>query len=161
MVGELNWLSLATGGYDRGAQSAPDSRRFTTVTGRHDKRHVDIQLDDARSSSIVGTASCSQRCRSPDRVESERFEFRRRLRTGRATPTSGLLPTGWSGNIEKRLLAEHLSLFPMLPENLPRFFLMIYSVRGSAWSMINSQPMIYSIAGTRIGMLCFWLLWTL
>src|SRR5271166_5470374 len=82
----------------------------------------------ARFFSNGGIISCSQPCRSlgPSRMATE-LNFVAAWGTGRAAPMWILSHIGWSGHIEKRLPAEYLSLFLMLPEGSTPVFLTIFS----------------------------------
>src|SRR5271165_2491399 len=127
-LGELNWLSLAMAG----TTGEQERARFATICDSYGwlqkKTCSTSNSTTALSFSNGGIISCSQPCRNlePCRIVRE-LNSGIGWRTGRAVPTWGLSPIGWSGNIEKRLPAEHLNLSPMRPKTSTPVFLTIFS----------------------------------
>ena len=128
MVGGTELAKLGDGGYDIGArahQIRDDLRRLGSATP---KDMLDIQLDDRAVFLERWHNQLLSTCRSlgPSRMATE-LNFVAAWGTGRVAPMWILSAIGWSGHIEKRLLAEYLSLFLMLPEGSTLVFLTVFS----------------------------------
>src|ERR1700730_15635098 len=127
-LGEQNSLSLAMAG----TTGEQERARFATICDSYARQHrktcSKFNSTTELSSSNGGITSCFQRCRSL-----EPYRIVRDLNSsvgweiGRAAPTQDLSLIGWSGNIEKRLLAEYLSQSLMLSKTSTPVFLTIFS----------------------------------
>src|SRR5580692_9558834 len=127
-LGERNSLSLAMAGMTGEQERA----RFATICdscGWPQKKTCSTSNSTTTLSfSNGGITSCSQSCRNLELCRIVRdLNSGVGWRTGRAARTWGLSPIGWSGNIEKRLPAEHLSPSLMLPKTSTPVFLTIFS----------------------------------
>src|ERR1700738_159883 len=127
-LGEQNSLSLAMAG----TTGEQERARFATICDSYARQHRKTcstsNSTTELSSSNGGITSCFQRCRSL-----EPYRIVRDLNSsvgwemGQAALTQDLSLIGWSGNIEKRLPAEYLSLSLMLSKTSTPVFLTIFS----------------------------------